>query len=170
MTQIDDFLRDMTEARADLIDSLQGVTQEEFDRRPPGEVTDDEQRWPIVQVLWHIGQVEDRFRRIIEQGLAGRTSATTPFTRRPAHLTAPAQLREWLDQTRRPTEVLLRHLDDAALDVEIPRADGSTRTPRRYLTMIVNHDHDHATQVRTLRALDAVGAGTAGWPAGGAGA
>ncbi len=154
MIEIDTILSDLETARADLIDSLDDVTDEDLARPPAGAITDDEQRWPIVQVLWHIGQVEDRFRRIIDLGLQGRMSAAGAFSDRPAHMTTPALLREWLGQTRRPTEVLLRRMTDADLDVEIARADGSTRTPRRYLTMIVNHDHDHATQVRALRALD----------------
>ena len=154
MSDIDDIRSDLEGARADLLDALEGVTQEEFDRRPPGEITDDEQRWPIVQILWHVGQTDDRFRRIIEQGLEGRTSPPHPARPRPAHLTTPPLLLEWLEQSRRPTTALLRRLTDADLDFEMVRPDGTTRTPRRYLALLVNHDHEHATQARTLRALE----------------
>ena len=159
MSAIDEIRRDLEAARADQIAAREGGTQAEFDRRPPGEVSDDEQRWPIVEVLWHIGQVEDRFRRAIDQGLDGRPVVADPTRPRPAHLTTLALLREWLDQSRRPTESLLRRMTDAALDVEITRADGSTRTPRRYLAIIANHDHEHAAQVRALRAVESLPAG-----------
>ncbi len=154
MSDIDNVRGDLEAARADLLDALEGVMQQEFDRRPPGEITDDEQRWPIVEILWHVGQTDDRFRRIIEQGLGGRSTPPDPARPRPAHLTTPPLLHEWLEQSRRPTAALLRRLTDADLDFEIMRADGSTRTPRRYLELLINHDHEHATQVRTLRALE----------------
>lgn len=160
MTEIQDIQRDLEAARADLLLSLEGVTQAEFERHPPGEITDDEQRWPIVEVLWHVGQVEDRFRRVIDQGLEGRPLVADPPRPRPAHLTTPALLLEWLAQSRRPTEALLRRMTDVNLDLEIPRADGSTRTPRRYLTIIANHDRDHAGQVRALRELESLPAGS----------
>ena len=131
MTDIEDLRRDLQAARADLLASLAGVTPEECHRTPPGEVTDEEQRWPIVQVLWHVGQVEDRFRRQIEQRLGGRPILAEPFHPRPAYLTEPAQLLAWLDQSRRPTETLLRRLTDADLDLAIERPDGRVTSPRR---------------------------------------
>lgn len=154
MTDLDTFRHDLQAARAELLAALDGVTQAEFDRRPPGEITDDEQRWPIVEVLWHIGQVEDRFRRQIDQRLGGRAITQEPAHPRPQHLTTPALLLEWLVQSRRPTEALLRRMQDADLDLEVVRPDGSTRTPRRFLELLVNHDRAHAQQVRDLRALD----------------
>ena len=72
MTDIDDIQTELSAARADLLDAFEGVTQEQMDRRPPGEITDDEQRWPITDVLWHVGHTEDRFRRTIDQGIGGR--------------------------------------------------------------------------------------------------
>ena len=153
MTDLDDLQHDLQAARTELLAALEGVTPAELERRPPGEITEDEQRWPIVEVLWHIGQVEDRFRRLIDQGLGGRPIVAEPTRPRPTHLTTPALLLEWLKQSRRPTEALLRRIADADLDIEIPRPDGSTRTPRRYLALLANHDRDHATQVRALRAL-----------------
>ncbi|MFA7249519.1 MAG: DinB family protein [Dehalococcoidia bacterium] len=156
MSDIEAIQRDLQDARAELLASLGGVTQEDLDRRPPGEITDDEQRWPIVQVLWHVGQVEDRFRRSIDQALDGRAVLADPPRARPAHLSTPPLLLQWLEQTRRPTEALLRRMTDADLDLEIVRPDGSTRTPRRFLALLVNHDRDHATQVRALRVLDAL--------------
>lgn len=155
MTNIDDIQSELSAARADLLDALEGVTQEQIDRRPPGEITDDEQRWPITDVLWHVGHTEDRFRRTIDQALGGRDVAMEPVRARPAHLTTLPLLLEWLEQSRRPTETLLRQMTDEQLEFEIPRPDGTTRTPLRYLEILVSHDHAHADQVRALKALPA---------------
>lgn len=155
MGETDDLLRDLRAARAELLAAIEGITQAELDRRPPGPVTDDEQRWPAGEVLWHAGAVEDEFRLTIDQALGGRPITATRLRERPAHVTTAALLREWLDQTRRPTEVLLGRMTDADLDREFTRPDGQTRTPRRLLTILVRHDRNHAEQVRALRALPA---------------
>lgn len=154
VTNISDIQHDLETARAVLLASLEGVTQEQFDRPPPGEVTDEERRWPIVEVLWHVGALEDRFRRAIDQAIGGRPILADPPRPRPAHLTTPAPLLEWIEQSRRPTEALLRRMTEADLDVEMKRPDGSIRTPRWYLRVIANHDRAHAEQVRDLRALE----------------
>ena len=155
MTEIDDIQQELAAARAELLAALAGTTPEELDRRPAGEITDDEQRWPIVEVLWHVGVTEDRFRRTIDQALGGREITTDPPRTRPAHLTTLPLLLEWLDQSRRPTEALLRRMAPADLAIEIPRPDGSTRTPARFLAILTSHDRQHAQQVRDLRALPA---------------
>ncbi len=153
MTEIEDIQRELADARADLLDALAGVSQAEIDRRPAGEITDDEQRWPIVEVLWHIGVTEDRFRRTIDQAMDEREVTTDAPRTRPPHMTTPPLLLEWLDQTRRPTEALLRRMTATDLAIEIPRPDGSTRTPARFLAILAGHDRQHAQQVRDLRAL-----------------
>ena len=153
MTEIDDVQQEMAAARAELLAALVGTTAEELERRPPGEISDDERRWPIVDVLWHVGVIEDRFRRTIDQALDGRELTTDAPRTRPAHMTTLPLLLEWLDQSRRPTEVLLQRMNSADLAIEIPRPDGSTRTPARFLAIIAGHDRQHAQQVRDLRAL-----------------
>lgn len=155
MTDIDDVQQELAAARAELLEALAGTTAEELERRPPGEITDDELRWPIVEVLWHVGVTEDRFRRTIDQALDGREVTTDAPRTRPAHMATLPLLLEWLDQTRRPTEALLRRMTSSDLEIEIPRPDGSTRTPARFLAILTGHDRQHAQQVRDLRALPA---------------
>ncbi|MGE3855745.1 MAG: DinB family protein [Dehalococcoidia bacterium] len=159
MSAIDDIKQELDEARAELLEALDGVTQEEFEHKPVAQDDSDEDHWSILQVLWHVGLTEDRFRRTIDQALDGREVTTDPPRERPAHLTTPALLLEWIAQARRPTEALLRRMTDADLAIEIPRPDGSTRTPLRYLQILVNHDRDHAGQVRALRQLETMPSG-----------
>jgi len=155
MTDLDDIKRDLAEARAALLKTLEGVTPEQAARQPPGEVTDEEQRWEINQVIWHVGTTEDAFRRQIDQGLAGRPIVNTPAPARPAHMTTAPLLVEWLLQSRRPTDALLRRLTVVDLDHEFTMPNGATRTPRQRLQTMIQHDRDHAEQVRALLALAA---------------
>ncbi|MDA0301395.1 MAG: DinB family protein [Chloroflexi bacterium] len=159
MSDIDQITQQLQDARAELLEALNGVTQAEFDHKPVRESDEDEDHWSILEVLWHIGMVEDRFRRTIDQALDGRKVTTDSPRERPVHMTTPALLIEWIKQARRPTESLLRRLTDADLAVEIPRPDGSTRTPLRYLQILVSHDRDHAGQVRALREMERLPAG-----------
>jgi uncharacterized damage-inducible protein DinB len=159
MSAIDDITRELADARTELLEALDGVTQTEFDHRPPRDDDADEDHWSILEVLWHVGVTEDRFRRTIDQALDGREVTTDAPRERPAHLTTPALIIEWIHQARRPTEALLRRMTDADLAVEIPRPDGTTRTPLRYLQILVNHDRDHAGQVRALREMEAMPSG-----------
>lgn len=159
MSDIDEITRQLQDARAELLEALDGVTQEEFEHKPVRESDDQEDHWSILEVLWHVGLTEDRFRRTIDQALGGREVTTDPPRERPAHLTTPALLLEWINQARRPTEALLRRMTDTDLAIEIPRPDGSTRTPLRYLQILANHDRDHAGQVRALREMERLPSG-----------
>ncbi|MEI7924742.1 MAG: DinB family protein [Chloroflexota bacterium] len=159
MSAIDNIKHELDEARTELLEALDGVTQAEFDHKPPRDNDTDEDHWSILEVLWHVGVTEDRFRRTIDQALGGREVTTDPPRERPAHLETPALLIEWINQARRPTEAMLRHMSDADLQIEIPRPDGSTRTPQRYLEILVSHDRDHAGQVRALREMEAMPSG-----------
>jgi uncharacterized damage-inducible protein DinB len=159
MSDIDEITQQLQDARTELLEALDGVTQEEFEHKPVRQGDGDEDHWSILEVLWHVGLTEDRFRRTIDQALGGREVTTDPPRERPAHLTTPALLLEWINQARRPTEALLRRLTDADLAVEIPRPDGSTRTPLRFLQILVSHDRDHAGQVRALREMESMPSG-----------
>ena len=153
MSDLDDIQRDLAAVRAALFASLEGVTPAELEHRPPGPITDDEQRWPIVEVIWHVGLTEDRFRLTIDQVITGRDVTPAAPRVRPAIMTTATLLHEWLVQTRQPTEALLRRMQPADLDREYTRPNGTKRTPRQLLATIVQHDLDHAEQVRALRAL-----------------
>ena len=153
MSDAADLLSDLHDARAELLAALEDITQEQLVRRPSGEITDGEERWPVRDVLWHVGLYEDWLRRTIDQGLGGRPVAAFDARSRPAHLNTPALLREWLDQSRRPTEVLLQRLHDADLDREFDVPGRGPRRPRALLSGLARHDRQHAEQVRALRAL-----------------
>ncbi len=155
MTDLDDIQRDLAEARAALIAGLAGLTPEQIARRPPGEITDEEQRWPINDVIWHVGVTEDAFCRQIAQGLAERPIVNTPAPKRPEILTTAPLLVEWLIQSRRPTLALLKRLNATDLDTEFTMPNGAKRTPRQRLTTLLGHDRDHLVQVNALRALSA---------------
>ena len=159
MSAIDNIKHELDEARTELLEALDGVTQAEFEHKPPRDNDTDEDHWSILEVLWHVGVTEDRFRRTIDQAVGGRDVTTDPPRERPPHLETPALLIEWIHQARRPTEAMLRHMSDADLELEIPRLDGSTRTPQRYLEILVNHDRDRAAQVRALREMEAMPSG-----------
>ncbi|MPZ99658.1 MAG: hypothetical protein GEU80_10050 [Dehalococcoidia bacterium] len=152
MTTANELRDEMAAARAELLASLEGVTQEDFVRPPLGEVTEGEQRWPVRDVLWHVGLLDDWFRRMIDQARGGRAIDRFEARRCPAHLNTPELLREWLEQTRHPTLVLLEKLDAEALDRPFTLPAGERRTPRYLLGYLARHDREHAAQVRTLRA------------------
>lgn len=154
MSQIDDLHVQLNDARADLLAALDGVTQAQIERLPPPGA-EGEAQWSMIEVLWHVGHTEDRLRRTVDQALGGREITDDQPRTRPAHVATPELLLAWLDQTRRPTETLLWQISDADLDHEFVRPNGSTRTPRWVLELLVSHDRDHTEQVRALRDLDA---------------
>jgi len=158
MSEIDDLRAQMQQARAELLAALDGVTQEQLERQPPPGA-EGEAQWSMVEVLWHVGHTEDRLRRTVDQALGGRPITDDAPRSRPAYLVTRELLTAWLEQTRRPTEVLLRDMAEADLDREFLRPNGSTRTPRWVLELLVRHDRDHAAQVRTLRELEPASSG-----------
>ncbi len=160
MTEIDALREQLRDARIDLLAATEGATPTEVERRPPPGA-EGEAQWSMIEVLWHVGHTEDRFRRTVDQVLGGRPITDDLPRKRPAHLVTLELLHAWLDQTRRPTETLLRQMTDADLDREFVRPNGSTRTPRLVLETLVRHDRDHAEQVRALRDLEAAPASEA---------
>jgi len=152
VSDVESLRRALADGRADLLTALEGVTQEEFIRRPPGEPTDADARWPVRDVLWHVGMFEDWVRRGVDAARRGVEATAYEPRRRPAHVSTPALLLEWLAQTRRPTLVLLGKLRDEELGVA-HRVGGRERTFARGLAHLGEHDREHARQVRQLRAL-----------------
>jgi hypothetical protein len=150
---IDDLTTDLEAARAAFLATLDGVTQEQFVRRPPGEVGEGEERWPIRDVCWHLGQYDDFQRRVILAASEGRPLPANEPTRRPAYLNTPDLLREWLAQSRRALVVLASRLDEPALNREFEGANARMLTARGILKWIAIHERSHITQVEALRAL-----------------
>lgn len=150
---IDDLVAELDSARTAFLAALDGVTREQFVRRPPGEVGEGEERWPIRDVCWHLGQYDDYQRRVILAASERRALPANEPTRRPAHLNTPDLLRKWLSQSRRALVVLVSRLDDDALNHEFEGAAGRTMTARGILKWVAQHERNHIAQVETLRAL-----------------
>ncbi len=153
MALIDDLTAELEAARAAFLAALDGVTQEEFERRPPGDVTEGEERWPILDVCWHLGQYDDYQRRTILAASEGRPLPKNEPTRRPEYLNTPDQQREWLAQSRRALVVMASRMDEATLNREFEGLNGRMLTARGILKWIAIHECSHITQVEALRAL-----------------
>ncbi len=143
-------------SRAGLLALLDGVSQETLVRRPPGEPTPQDERWPARDVLWHVGEHEERWQRWIRAARAGR--ALDGFNRRPrpARVNTLPLLLDWLTEARAGTYALLDEL--APLDAEAmaqPRPGPRDREMSfdDVLELLVGHDSDHATQIREVLAL-----------------
>lgn len=152
MALIDDLLAGLEASRVEFLAALEGVTQEQFVRRPPGDAAEGEERWPLRDVCWHIGQYDDFQRRTILAASEGRPLPADEPARRPAYLNTPDLLREWLAQSRRALVVLVSKLDDDALNREFegPRR---TLTARGILRWVATHERGHIEQVQALLAL-----------------
>jgi hypothetical protein len=153
---VDDLRSEIEAARAELVDAVAGMTEADLVRRPASADGGGEE-WCAADVLWHVGLVEDWFRRMILQSTLGRPIAAFLSRPRPAHLANAELLVAWVDQTRRPLLALMRRLDDAALEREFVLPEGEVRTPRRLIAYLARHDREHAEQVRALRGLAAAG-------------
>lgn len=153
---IDDLLAELEAVRAAFLAALEGVTQEQFERRPPGEVGEGEERWPIRDVCWHLGQYDDYQRRTVLAASEGRPLPKNEPTRRPEYLDTPDLLREWLTQSRRTLAVLASRLDEETLNREFEGVGGRTLTARGILRWIAIHERSHIAQVEALRALPPV--------------
>lgn len=140
-------------ARGELLRSIEGIAQDQFVRRPPGEVTETDERWPVRDVLWHVGYSDDWTRRAVDHALRGDVAPPYEHRRRPAYLNTPDLLREWLDQSRRPTLSLMRRMRDGDLEREVSLADGRVRRVADLLRELATHERRHAEQVRELRDL-----------------
>ena len=150
---LDRLRAELDDARGELLRSIDGITQEQFVRRPPGEVTEADERWPVRDVLWHVGYSDDWTRRAIDHALRGEDAPRYEHRRRPAYLNTPELLREWLEQSRRPTLSLMRRMSDGDLEHEVRLADGRTRRVADLLRELAEHERTHAEQVRALRDL-----------------
>ena len=150
---IDDLIAGLETVRAEFLVALDGVTQEEFERRPPGDVTEGEERWPIRDVCWHLGQYDDYQRRTILAASEGRPLPKNEPTQLPAYMTTPDLLREWLSQSRRALLVLASRLDEDTLNREFEGLNGRALSARGILKWVAIHERSHIAQVEALRAL-----------------
>ena len=156
MSEVEALRHRLAVARAELHDALEGVSQAQLVRRPPGEVTEEEERWTMRDVLWHVGTVEDWIRRMAAQARDGRPIDAYAPPRRPAITNTLPLLLKWLDQTRGATVAFMRDLEDGELATEFVTPAGEERTIGRVLNHLVVHDGQHREQVLALRELPEV--------------
>ena len=157
MSDVEDLHDRLDTAREELLAALEGVTQDQLARRPPGPVTGDEERWPIRDVLWHVGAVEEWIHRMASQAHGGQADRRLCAASTPRDDQHPAALLlEALDQTRRPTLTFLRSLEDADLATEFTTPADEHRTIGRVLNHLAVHDGQHREQILALRELPEV--------------
>ena len=158
MTDADELRHDLAAARDELLEALAGITQDEL-ARPLLELDGAEgqcvpMRGALWDTLWGVGQLDDWTRRVIDQARGGRALDVYEARRRPVHMETPELLRQWLEQTRRATLVLLEKLSADDLERELTLPGGEVRTPRSLLAHLVNHDREQAALVRATRAME----------------
>jgi DinB superfamily len=152
MSGVDDARAELAAARDELLAAIDGITREELLRPPPGEPSPQDERWPIRDVLWHVGMWDDYVRRSIDA--TRRHVPPPPFENRirPLQLETPEMLRAWIDQARHLTLVLLGKLSEAELAETRRGPNGRDSSFRSALAFLASHDRQHAQQVRALRA------------------
>jgi len=132
------------EARAALLDAVDGVTEAEFAQATPDDAS-------IRDLLWRTGLQEDWARRTVSLASAGRPLPAFQARPRPPVTSEVSHLLAWLEQCRRPTLALLRRLTEDDLRREFTLPDGETTTALDLLASIASHQHAHAEAVRALR-------------------
>jgi hypothetical protein len=154
-------------ARAALLAVLEGIDQETLVRRPPGEPSDEDERWPIRDVLWHVGEQEERWQRWARLALKGRNLESFARGRRPAAVNTLPALLTWLEQRRSSTHVLLEEfgrLEERELTREREQPPG-WRAPlslEDMLGLLERHDRAHTKQVAELLGREAPGRASEG--------
>ena len=150
---LDERLTRFGEARAALLDALDGLDQARFVRRPTDPAAEGDRRWSAREVLWHVADSDRCWRGWIEAALRGEAVTRFRGVRRPAHLNTLPQLIESLEEQRATTLALLGGLGEDA-DLTARHATPShARSILEVLDHLTNHDRDHAEQIAALAAL-----------------
>ncbi|MDO9444813.1 MAG: DinB family protein [Dehalococcoidia bacterium] len=152
--QMDALRADLEVARADLLAAVEGISAQAFVRT--GEAGDPRS---VRDVLWEAGQVEDWYRRTIDQAVGGRAVDAFVLHPRPERLATPDYLFAWVEQTRRPLLSLLRRLTEADLAAEVRAPGVAPRTVQGLLERLAADEREHAKRVRALRASVDTGGG-----------
>lgn len=136
------------EARAGLLATIEGITQDELAR--PLEGRDIGGR-NVRELLWMAGAFDDWTRLVIDQGLDGRPVGAWAPRARPAYLNTPELLVAWLEQTRGALLARARKVTAAELDRELVLADGERASPRELLGAVIERDSELAGFLRLVR-------------------
>ena len=137
-------------SRAELLALVRELPHETIVWRPDGASNPDDERWAIRDVLWHVGEQEQRWHRWMTA--AARGEQLDDFSRqpRPARVNTLPQLLDWLDETRSATLTLLDGLDAAELERPRPSPWNVELSFERVAGLLTRHDRSHAEQVSAL--------------------
>ena len=151
MATLAEFRAQLNEAREALLALVRELPHEALVRRPATTPSDDDERWAVRDVLWHVGEQEQRWRRWIAAAQRGEQLAEFARQRRPAHANALPQLLDWLAETRDATLELIGDLATAKLRRPHPSPRrGDELSFEQVLGLLVRHDRMHAEQVQDL--------------------
>ena len=153
MPSLSELRAELDAAREQLRAAVCTVSHDTLFRRPPGEPTPDDERWPVADVLWHVLDAERRWRRWIEEELGGPPMGTTERTARPAMVDTLDSLLAEFESDRALTLGLFARLGDAGdawLDQARPAPRDYVRTVRDALAHLAVHDRLHIPQIREL--------------------
>jgi hypothetical protein len=159
--QIEQLRLDLLAARQRLLDTISGVTEEQFKRRPDDPSTDSGKGWSIAEVLAHLLASEklraDRITLALRQDGASITPSSPESHHEGARVgrVAPVpQLIHGLLATRRQVEHLLAQAADVdnGLDRSVHHPVHGTQTVGWMLReKIIDHEHEHVEQIEALK-------------------
>lgn len=146
-------VRELRRARAALVESVGGLPDDAFVRRPPGD------EWSVLDVLRHIPDVD---RHWLEQALAIHDDATHVFVHfdderwkrenRDRGEVAPGAVLEMVNRTHETTVQQLLMLSAEDLDRPGRHPRGIPYTVRDVFLRFPAHDRNHAGQIAEIRA------------------
>ena len=149
----------MAEARGALLTVARGIPQAALVRRPSSEEGgaegDDGERWPIRDVLWHVGEQERRWQRWVAAERAGAALGDWSRERRPAHVNRLGDLIRALVEAREVTDALfdrlVTELDERALERPRPTPRSEWELAFAQLpALLARHERDHLRQIERL--------------------
>jgi DinB superfamily len=161
-TEVEELRVALTEGRARLLESISGVSEEQFKKRPPAPADTDSPNWCIAEVLAHLLQQERLRASRIAIALREDGATITPSNQEEHYEAARAgraspvpQLIHGLLASRREVE---RLLDEAS------RVEGgllrTTRHPRLgpqavawiLREKVIDHEAEHVAQIEAIKA------------------
>ncbi len=148
-------LLDRFRGGADAVDAaLAGITEDELDRRPGGDA------WSAREVVHHLADSEAtayiRLRRLIAEDEPQIQGYDEPRYARRLHYDRPIQSSlAVLRAVREASLELLESLTDAEWARTGTHTESGAYSVDRWLEIYASHSHDHANQIREVRAATA---------------
>lgn len=139
----------LAEARARVFEAMHGLNEEQFRHVPAGE------SWPIAAHLAHL-LISDRWHAaLVRSALAGGTppgEEAEPELELAARMAIP-QLVHGLLNARRELDTLLERAGPGGLAVEVDAPGGARLPLATLLTLLAEHDDEHAKEIARLARL-----------------